>query len=87
MSAPFVISGISALIKFPILLNVIVDVVLLACIIPRVIDFITGIPNSLWCQPNTYPVPDAKCLHWKSILTILMGIGTGFTLLIWYVTF
>ena len=89
MSAPLVISGISALFNFPILLNVVIDVVLLACIIPRVINFIAAIPNSQWCQP-TYPgppLPDVKCLHWKLTLTILMGVDSGFTLLIWCVPF
>ena len=95
MSAPLVISGINILIILPILLNVVVDIVLLACIIPRVVDLIVAIPNSSsqWCQPYSYPgqpsppLPDQNCPYWKSILTIVMGISAGFTLLIWYVPF
>jgi len=90
MLAPIVISGIRGRFDVPILLNVAIDVMLLVCIIPGVVDFITEIPNSnsWWCRRNTYPAPpvlDAKCLHWKLIVTILMGISAGFTLLIWYV--
>ena len=93
MSAPIVISGINTLIVLPILLNVVADIVLLACIIPRVVHLIVAIPNSQWCQPYTYPgqpsnpLPNPDCLHWKPILTVLMGISAGFTLLIWYVPF
>jgi len=90
LSVPLVISGINVLIRFPILLNVVVDVVILACIIPKLINFAVGIPNESqqWCIPNRYPgqlpIPprDPKCLHWKSIITILMWIGSGLTLLV-----
>lgn len=91
MSAPLVISVISALVIFPILLNIVVDVVLLACIIPRAAELIRETPTPYWCQSYRYPgppsPPDQRCLHWKLVLTILMGIGAGFALLISYVTF
>ena len=97
MSALIVISGINTLIVLPILLNVVADIVLLACIIPRVVHLIVAIPNSQWCQPYSIypgrgkpspPLPDPKsCLHWKSVLAILIDISAGFTLLVWCVPF
>jgi len=95
MSAPIVISGINTVRVLPILLNVVADIVLLACIIPGVVHLIAAIPNSSyqWCKPYSYPgqpsppLPDPDCPYWKSVMTVLMGISAGFTLLIWYVPF
>jgi len=86
MSIPLVVSGISALLNFPILLNVVVEILVLALIIPRVVDLFGGLPKSDWCRPPTgwpgeRPVP-ANCLQWKLVITILMGFIAGFTLVV-----
>ena len=95
MSAPLVNSGLSALFIFPILFSIAIDAVLLACVVAIVVEFILQIPNSEGCRQFRYrwpaePIPlplDPKCLHWQSILTVLMVIIAGLTLLIWYVPF
>jgi len=86
MSIPLIVSGISAVHNFPILLNVVVEILVLALIIPRVFDLFVGFPNSNWCRPSGWleepPVP-ANCLQWKLVVTILMGFNAGFTLIVW----
>ncbi|KAF8812029.1 hypothetical protein BYT27DRAFT_7183181 [Phlegmacium glaucopus] len=81
MSVSLVFSIINVLVDFPILLNLIVDIVLTACIIPGVFRLLDMSPDSNWCRkpvgyPSPYPHP--KCKDWKSVVTILTGIAAAF---------
>lgn len=96
MFVSLVFSIINVLVNFPILLNIIVDIVLTACIIPRVFSFFDAIPgtgNLDWCQPQRrYPSPEPipphpRCEDWKLIVKIVMGIATGFGGIVGYVLF
>jgi len=82
-----VFSVINILANFPILLNVIVDVVLAPGIITWVFNLIDGFPDSNWCSPGRprpgrpvpmpAPQPHPKCADWKLVVQILMGIAAG----------
>ncbi|KAF8812027.1 hypothetical protein BYT27DRAFT_7160291 [Phlegmacium glaucopus] len=84
MSVSLVFSIINVLVDFPILLNLIVDIVLTASVFPRVFSLLDTLPNSAWCQIQIgYPnpgenLPHPKCKDWKSVVTILMGIAAAF---------
>jgi len=88
MVASLVFSVVNTFVNFPILLNMIVDVVLAAFTIAKVVRLIEAFPNSAWCQtryryPNRDPIyPHPKCGHWKLVVTILMGIVAGFSIII-----
>ncbi|KAF8812031.1 hypothetical protein BYT27DRAFT_7183188, partial [Phlegmacium glaucopus] len=85
-----VFSTINVLVDLPILLNLIVDIVLAACLIPRVFLLLDTLPDSYWCPipngyPYPYPYPHQKCKDWKSVVTILMGIAASFGAIVGYV--
>ncbi|KAF8804236.1 hypothetical protein BYT27DRAFT_7107867 [Phlegmacium glaucopus] len=88
MFVSLIFSIINALVNFPILLNMILDVVLTAYIIPGVVHILQALPNSSWCaimrqypwpgNPNPQPIyPHPKCDIWKLVVTILIGISAG----------
>jgi len=84
MCLPLVISGLSVIFNFPILLNLIMDVEVLTHIIPRVVNLFDELPPSNLCRWHNYPgePPIRQCLHWKLVITILIGISAGFTILV-----
>ncbi|KAF8902879.1 hypothetical protein CPB84DRAFT_1846007 [Gymnopilus junonius] len=73
---------------FPILLNMIVDVVLTTFTIVNVVRFIGSFPESSWCRswiqyPSRKPISShPKCGHWKTVSTVLMGIIAAFSILL-----
>ncbi|KDR77867.1 hypothetical protein GALMADRAFT_209383 [Galerina marginata CBS 339.88] len=77
-----IFSVINLLVNFPILLNVIVDVVLASGIISWVFRLVDAFPNS-WCRDPfprpgiPYPEPDPKCQDWTLVVKILTGIAAG----------
>ncbi|KAF8804234.1 hypothetical protein BYT27DRAFT_7194664 [Phlegmacium glaucopus] len=83
MFVSLIFSIINALVNFPILLNMIVDVVLTAFIIPGVVHILQAFPNSSWC--GMYP--RRKCEFWKLVVKILIGISAGFGIIVRYVLF
>jgi hypothetical protein len=93
MLVSLVFSTINVLVVFPILLNLIVDIVLTATVFPCVFILIDAIPNSTWCQIQYgYPrpgdrLPHPKCEDWKSAVTILMGIAATYGGIVGYVLF
>ncbi|KDR78793.1 hypothetical protein GALMADRAFT_244346 [Galerina marginata CBS 339.88] len=81
-----IFSVINVLVNFPILLNVIVDVVLSAGIIASVFGLVNVFPDSSWCRkydpgnprPGPFPV-DPKCAHEILVVVkILTGTAVGF---------
>ena len=89
MFIPLVISGLRVILNFPILLNLIVDIGVLIYTILGVVNLFGELPGSNWCRRYEHPrgptMPTSECLHWKLVLTILMGISAGLTILVWYV--
>jgi len=88
-----IFSFINVLVNFPMVLNMVVDVVLASGIIASVVRLFEEFPGSNWCQiergwprpgnPNPAPVyPHPKCEHWKLVVKILMGIAGGFAIII-----
>jgi hypothetical protein len=84
-----VFSVINILANFPILLNIIVDVVLAAGVIQWVVRLLIAFPDSNWCRiqypyprpgyPTPEPIPPhPKCEDWKLVVKILTGIAGGF---------
>ena len=95
MFVSLVFSIINVVVNFPILFNLIVDVVLTPFIILRVDRFINSLPASYyWCQngpiypqpglPQDQPIP-LNCGHWKTVVTVLMAIIASFGGIIAYV--
>jgi len=75
---------INVVFNFPILLNVVVDITLAACIIPRIVRLIDVFPDRNWCLWYGYPTPqpDPKCEQWKLVVAVLIGVILGLSLLI-----
>jgi len=91
--ASLLFAAINVIFNFPILLNVIVDIVLAACTIPKAVRLIELILDPDWCReqsglpiprpiPEPIPEPNPKCEHWTLVVKVLMGIIAGFSLLI-----
>jgi hypothetical protein len=93
MLVSLVFSTINVLVVFPILLNLIVDIVLTATVFPSVFFLIDTLPDSSWCQiQHQFPIPGdrlphPKCKDWKSAVTILMVIAATFGGIVGYVLF
>jgi hypothetical protein len=87
MIVSLLFSILNILVNLPTLFNVIVDLLLVACIIPLVTHFIDVFPNNQWCQivyrypgtPKHEPIYlDPKCGDWRLVAKIMMGITAGF---------
>jgi hypothetical protein len=87
MFITLVLSVINVFVNLPILLNIIVDIILAAGIIPRVIRLIRSMSTN-WCKRGYIrpgipaPEPHPKCEDWKLVVKILMGTAAGLGIIV-----
>jgi len=77
---------INVLVNVPILISIVADIVLDVFIFLGFFRLLEALPDDGWCQSYSYPrpgypgpsPPTPQCLHWKLVVTILIGISAGF---------